>query len=280
MLKLMIGKNVAYPTSAVDYNTVPDGVIAIFDRNFEFIADNSGSDKPKSFSVVMGRSNLAPTHVDMLSSEITRMEITEYQAATKYSATVTVANVAANENYAIQVIKKGTVWNQRSTWTATYTPKTGETATDVAAALRKSLNSNSISSGITVGGTGASIVITGKKNGEDYNIQPADDAYDKFTVTQTAAKIGIGTKEHIEDLVRKTAGEEGFRNTHGNTKHIYAGYNREVADSVYDIYVLKSASPREYGTHDEQVNHTLYIAMPKAAGQATAVKDILEWILK
>lgn len=202
-----------------------------------------------------------------------------YAAATKFTASITVGEPVVEADYTIIVVKKGMKFNERNKWTATVRSKNGSTADSIGEELAKTINYNSIGSGVTAENADGTITITAKEAGVDYEIVPADALFG-VTVTPTAGIPAINDAKAIKDMMEKAAADAGIEYTYIDND-IYPNYppnplkQADAADVGYTVYTLKFAEPREMKTVDEAVNQIIQIAFPTGSGAITTMDTIL-----
>lgn len=203
-----------------------------------------------------------------------------YQAPKPFSQTVTVVSQGIGD-YTLIVAKKGVGFNERNKWTSTiHVFDDTETEAKIAEKLTKSINNNSVSSGVKATVSGAVITITAIKAGVDYALVPADYLTASKLGTATAGTCGQNTAEHIKDLHAKAAADMGFNDTQQFTELLYKGYEIDplagtpATDYGFDVVTVKFAEPRETRTVDQDVNQIIQVAFPRVSGdKANEVGD-------
>lgn len=202
-----------------------------------------------------------------------------YAAATKFTASVTVGEPTVEADYTIIVVKKGMKFNERNKWTATVRSKNGSTADSIGEELAKTINYNSIGSGVTAENASGTITITAKETGVDYEIVPADALFG-VKVTPTAGIPAINDAKAIKDMMEKAAADAGIEYTYIDND-IYPNYppnplkQADAEDVGYTVYTLKFAEPREMKTVDKAVNQIIQIAFPTGSDAITTMDTIL-----
>lgn len=202
-----------------------------------------------------------------------------YAAATKFTASVTVDEPTVEADYTIIVVKKGMKFNERNKWTATVRSKNGSTADSIGEELAKTINYNSIGSGVTAENASGTITITAKEAGVDYEIVPADALFG-VEVTPTAGIPAINDAKAIKDMMEKAAADAGIEYTYIDND-IYPNYppnplkQADAEDVGYTVYTLKFAEPREMKTVDKAVNQIIQIAFPTGSDAITTMDTIL-----
>ena len=194
-----------------------------------------------------------------------------YQAPQPFSQTVTVVSQGIGD-YTLIVAKKGVGFNERNKWTSTiHVFDDTETEAKIAEKLAKSINNNSVSSGVKATVSGAVITVTAIKAGVDYALIPADYLTASTLGKATAGTCGQNTAEHIKDLHAKAAADMGFNDTQQFTELLYKGYEIDplastpATDYGFDVVTVKFAEPRETRTVDQDVNQIIQVAFPRVS---------------
>jgi hypothetical protein len=194
-----------------------------------------------------------------------------YQAPETFSQTVTVVSQGIGD-YTLIVAKKGVGFNERNKWTSTvHVFNEDETEATIAQKLAKSINNNSVSSGVKATVNAAVITITAIKAGVDYALVPADYLTASTLGTAKAGTCGQNTVEHIKDLHAKAAADMGFNDTQQFTELLYKGYEIDplagtpATDYGFDVVTIKFAEPRETRTVDQDVNQIIQVAFPRVS---------------
>ena len=202
--------------------------------------------------------------------------VSAYQAPATFTQTVTVVSQGIGD-YTLIVAKKGVGFNERNKWTSTvHVFSEDETVASIAEKLAKSINNNSVSSGVKATVSGAVITITAIKAGVDYALVPADYLTASTLGTATAGKCGQNTVEHIKDLHAKAAADMGFNDTQQFTELLYKGYEIDplagtpATDYGFDVVTIKFAEPRETRTVDQDINQIIQVAFPRTSTGANA----------
>lgn len=202
--------------------------------------------------------------------------VSTYQAPATFTQTVTVVSQGIGD-YTLIVAKKGVGFNERNKWTSTiHVFDENETVASIAQKLAKSINNNSVSSGVKATVNGAVITITAIKAGVDYALIPADYLTASTLGTATAGACGQNTVEHIKDLHAKAAADMGFNDTQQFTELLYKGYEIDplagtpATDYGFDVVTIKFAEPRETRTVDQDINQIIQVAFPRTSTGANA----------
>lgn len=202
--------------------------------------------------------------------------VSAYQAPATFTQTVTVVSQGIGD-YTLIVAKKGVGFNERNKWTSTiHVFDENETVASIAQKLAKSINNNSVSSGVKATVNAAVITITAIKAGVDYALIPADYLTASTLGTATSGSCGQNTVEHIKDLHAKAAADMGFNDTQQFTELLYKGYEIDplagtpATDYGFDVVTIKFAEPRETRTVDQDVNQIIQVAFPRTSTGANA----------
>ena len=275
MKQLFICKKNAYATSAAkatDLNTVPEGTIALFSLSNGALLTAAPT---SNFSIAVGRATgkmpLMFPEVDIKSLQVTKAS---YEAAKKFTAKITVPTPEKGLHYTVVVVKKGTVFNERSNWTFT-TMATTTTAADVAKKIVSQINGNKYNLGVEASNTGGAITITALEAGKDFEVLGADSLSSVTTTEVTHGKKAELDKADIQDLASRCAAGKGFTYTGEDGKEIYPGYPEVVSEDQYTLYTLRFAVPRASAKQrDEVVYQTVHIAVPVGAEAITTLDTI------
>ena len=275
MKQLFICQKKDYATSAAkatDLTTVPEGTIALFS-----LADGSLlSAKPTSnFSIVVGRKSgkmpLMFPEVDVKTLQVTKAS---YEAGTTFKAKITVPTPEKGTHYTVVIVKKGTVFNERSNWTFT-TMATTTTAADVAKQITAQINGNKYQLGVKAEYTGGAITITALEAGKDYEVLGADGLLGVAPTDVTHGKKAELDKADVQDLASRCAAGKGFNDTYRDGDSIYPGYPEVVDEDQYTLYTLRFAVPRVASKQrDEVVYQLVHIAVPVGSGAITTLDTI------
>lgn len=196
--------------------------------------------------------------------------------ATKYTATVVIPTPEVYGDYSLIVVKKGVKFNERNKWTSTV-HVSDLSVTPAAIAKKLADNINAKHSGIKAEVSGASITLTGIKDGEDFELVPADvlmgygktfDGEEESSkLTQTHAEAAIADYPYIVDLAEKAAADNGIEYTYREANaDMYPTFGSPInqivdtSDFECNLFTLRFAEPREVKTRDEVVNQIVQIA--------------------
>lgn len=275
MKQLFICQKNAYATSAAkstDLTTVPEGTIALFS-----LKDGSllSAAPTSNFSIAVGRASgkmpLFFPEVDVKTLQVIKAS---YTAGATFTAKITVPTPEKGTHYTVVIVKKGTVFNERSNWTFT-TIATTTTAADVAKQITAQINGNKSQLGIKAEYTGGAITITALEAGKDYEVLGADGLFGVAPTDVTNGKKAELDKADIQDLASRCAAGKGFNDTYRDGDSIYPGYPEVVDESQYVLYTLRFAVPRVAAKqHDEVVYQIVHVAVPVGSGAITTLDTI------
>lgn len=206
-----------------------------------------------------------------------------YSASTKFTAKVAIAAPAAKTDYTIIIAKKGTKFNEKNKWTATvHTGAVPGTAQDLAKALAKHINSNSLNSGVKAVGNENDVTITANEAGVDYEIIPADGLFGAAVSSVTNGLPAMNDVSMIKDLMNKAAADAGFEYTYNDFEGIYPAYDTnplaspDAVDTGFTVFTLRFAEPRDMKTRDEVVHQIVQIAYPTGSTAIAKMETILK----
>lgn len=276
MKQLFITKKNAYATStakSTDLTTVTEGTIALFSLKDGSLLTAAAT---SNFSIVVGRgTNKMPLvfpEVDFKTLEVSKAS---YEAGATFTAKITVPTTEKGTDYTVVIIKKGTVFNERSNWTFTTRALT-TTAADVAKEITAQINGNKDQLGVGATYSGGAITITATEAGKDYEVLGSDGLMGVDPTSVTHGKKAKLDKADIQDLASKCAAGKGFNDVYADGDSIYPGYPETVSESQYVLYTLRFAVPRVYAKQrDEVVYQLVHIAVPVGAACITTLDTVL-----
>lgn len=220
----------------------------------------------KNFAIALGGGTKTNAFVipEVDFSSLTLQKATS-QAAATFTAKVTISSVTAGKEYTIIIVKKGVVFHERNTWTATSYAKS-TTVADVAADLVKQINASKETSGMTASNSSGVITLTAAQPGVDFEIVCADELTGVKPTSVTNGIAAILDKAYVEDLASRCAAGKGFNYTAEDAHEMYPGYPETVADTTYTLYTLRFKVGRSAAKQrDEQVYQIVHIAVPSTA---------------
>lgn len=287
MRQFLLAGNVAYATGA-DLNSVPAGAIGVFvNKNGIPTVSTNGTDVKKEAMLVLGRGvseggtvvlPLYPYHFSFVKGE--------YQAATTFSAKITVPAGDRIGDYTVIIAKKGLLFNDRNKWTAEYhNTDVSVTAAQIAEQLAKKINYNTVGSGVKAVANGADLTITATEKGKDYAIIPADLMMGLEVTDITSGSPAYGDVNYIKDLADKAAADAGFEYTYRDSyTYLYPNYplnplaQPDKEDTGFTVFTLRFAEPRDVKTRDEVVHQIVQVAFPKGAAGIAAFENVMNGI--
>lgn len=276
MKQLFISKDVAYATG-VDYNDVtqvPEGALAFFNLTDGSLISSSATMKG-NFAVVLGRGeNKMPLHFPEVDYKSLVVERGEYTEGATFTAAITVPTTEKGKIYTIVLAKHGVVFNERNTWTYTAMAKS-DVAADVAAEIVKTINANTITSGLKAENSGGKITVTAVNEGDNFTLVGADELTGIEPIDVTEGVKTMLDKAYIQDLASRCAAGKGFNYLGEDGAEIYPGYPETVDADEYVLYSLRFAVPRVAAkTRDEVVSQILHLAVPKDAPSVATLDGI------
>ena len=230
----------------------------------------------KNFAIALGYGANANAFVipEVDFSSLTLQKATS-QAAATFTAKVTISSVTVGKEYTIIIVKKGVVFNERNTWTATSLAKS-TTVADVAADLVKQINASKETSGMTASNEGGVITLTAAQPGVDFEIVCADELTGVKPTSVINGIAAILDKAYVEDLASRCAAGKGFNYTAEDAHEMYPGYPEAVADTTYTLYTLRFKVGRSAAKQrDEQVYQIVHIAVPSNASSLITSLDTI-----
>ena len=289
MRQFLLAGNVAYGASL----PLAAGAVAFtYLANGEEMIDADGTKITDKFYINLGREANGPVVLPAYKKHLTFVKGV-YQAATTFSANLTIGDVNAYSDYSIMIVKKGLKFNERNRWTATIHTGLNPTANDVAKKLANQINNNTVGHGIKASvadakitlSTDAKIILIAESKGIDYEILGADELVGIAVTVTTHGLPAYGDAAYITDLANKAAADAGIEYTYRDTyTELYPAYpinplkQPDSADAGYTIFTLRFAVPREMKTRDEVVHQIVQIAFPTGATAIATVETILKAI--
>ena len=235
----------------------------------------------ENFGIALGRgTNGVPFVIPEVAIDNLKTVKAAYAAGANYSGSIVIPSATGKVNYTLVLVKLGTGINgERNKWTQSVFVPAGKTATanDIAKKLRDGFQAmaDAGSIDVTVGGTGATVSITGKNTEDGWKLVASDDLAGT-SVTETAAYKTVGDKAYVEDLARACAGNKGFLYTDPESQHIYPGYPEDVEDVHYTVYSLRFATGRLAGKQtDEKIFQYVHIAIPETLTSVISSVDTI-----
>lgn len=210
--------------------------------------------------------------------------VSEYSAATKFSAEFTIASVEASSDYTVIIVKNGVKFNERNKWTSTIHAGKTDTVRNIADKIAAHINANTIGSGVSAVSddkTAGKITITAKKAGQNYTIVLADKLQGLTVTTISAGYPAINDAAAIKDMANKAAADAGFEYTYDEFAGLYPAYplnplaQADKTNTGFTVYTIRFAEPRDMKTRDEVVHQIIQIAYPTGSDAINTLKAIL-----
>lgn len=290
MRQFLLGKDVAYPTTALSNDSVVDGAIGFYFRK----SDNTisptatGTEIIKDCMLIVNRPVDKGGHV-VIPIHKNKFSYVKgvYQAGKVFKQVFTIPAPTTIGEYSMIVALKGVGFNQRNKWTASvYVKDVNKTANELAEALAKAINNNTVGSKVVATASEATLTIDGQVVGMDYEVIPAD-LLTGLAVTSTQkgeaayGEAAYGDAQYIIDLANKAAADAGFEYTYQEAGELMRPHYplnplevSDAADKGFTIFTLSFAEPRDVKTRDEVVNQIVQVAFPTDAAQITTFETV------
>lgn len=248
-----------------------------------FALAETGKSYKNTFYLILGRSkeNGGNLNIPINTNHLT-WNITEYSEGEKFSASIAIPEPTVDGHYTIILAKKGTKFNERNKWTATVPVKVGESAEVIGTKLAKYFAANGTNLNITSEFAEGAVVIESAVFGEDYEVVLADDLMGA-EVKITHAEAPVLDAAWVNDFAAKCAADAGYNYTYqdldinpGFPFDVQKGTAAAVDMSLYKMFNIRFAVPRDNKTVDEVVHQTLHILIKKAS--SVGLLNVLEGI--
>ena len=285
MRQFLLGKNVAYPTTALSNNAVVDGAIGFYFRK----SDNTisptvtGTEITKDCMLIVNRPVNKGGHV-VIPIHKNKFSYVKgvYQAGKVFEQAFTIPAPTTIGEYSIIVALKGVEFNQRNKWTASvYIKDVNKTANELAKALAKAINNNTVGSKVVATVSDTTLTINGEVVGMDYEVIPADLLTGLVATSTQKGEAAYGDAQYVIDLANKAAADAGFEYTYQEAGELMRPHYplnplevSEAADKGFTIFTLSFAEPRDVKTRDEVVNQIVQVVFPTDAEQITAFETV------
>lgn len=287
MRNFILAANAAYPT-AVPLTTAGQVSISYLADGVEtLVEDAETAGKLKDRGMITWKNpnaELGQIVFPFYRKDLT-YSVSDYAAATTFSANFTIASVEASSDYTVIIVKNGVKFNERNKWTSTIHAGKNDTPKTVADKIAAHINANTVGSGVSAvsdNTTAGKITITAKKAGQPYTIVLADKLQGLAVTTTTAGLPAINDAAAIKDMANKAAADAGFEYTYDELAGLYPAYplnplaQPDKADTGFTVYTIRFAEPRDMKTRDEVVHQIIQIAYPTGADAITTLKTILD----
>ncbi|MFR7675338.1 MAG: hypothetical protein ACLU02_06875 [Clostridia bacterium] len=292
MRQFLLGKNVAYPTTALSNDNVVDGAIGFyFRKSYKTISPtDTGTEITKDCMLIVNRSVDKGGHV-VIPIHKNKFSYVKgvYQAGKVFKQVFTIPAPTTIGEYSMIVALKGVGFNQRNKWTASvYVKDVNKTANELAEALAKAINNNTAGSKVTATVSKATatvsettLTIDGQVVGMDYEVVPADLLTGLAATSIQKGEAAYGDAQYIIDLANKAAADAGFEYTYQEAGELMRPHYplnplevSDAADKGFTIFTLSFAEPRDVKTRDEVVNQIVQVAFPTDAAQITTFETV------
>lgn len=285
MRQFLLGKNVAYPTTALSNDSVVDGAIGFYFRKSDktIFPTATGTEITKDCMLIVNRPVDKGGHI-VIPIHKNKFSYVKgvYQAGKVFNQVFTIPAPTTIGEYSIIVALKGVGFNQRNKWTASvYIKDVNETANKLADALAKAINNNTVGSKVVATVSGATLTINGQVVGMDYEVIPADLLTGLVATSTKKGEAAYGDAQYVIDLANKAAADAGFEYTYQEAGELMRPHYPlnplevpEAADKGFTIFTLSFAEPRDVKTRDEVVNQIVQVAFPTDATQITTFETV------
>ena len=275
MRQFLLGKNVAYPTTALSNDSVVDGAIGFYFRKSDktISPTATGTEITKDCMLIVNRPVDKGGHV-VIPIHKNKFSYVKgvYQAGKVFKQVFTIPAPTTIGEYSMIVALKGVGFNQRNKWTASvYVKDVNKTANELAEALAKAINNNTVGSKVVATASEATLTIDGQVVGMDYEVIPAD----------LLTGLAYGDAQYIIDLANKAAADAGFEYTYQEAGELMRPHYplnplevSDAADKGFTIFTLSFAEPRDVKTRDEVINQIVQVAFPTGAEQITIFETV------
>jgi hypothetical protein len=300
MRQFLLGKDVAYPTTALSNDSVVDGAIGFYFRKSDktISPTATGTEIIKDCMLIVNRPVDKGGHV-VIPIHKNKFSYVKgvYQAGKVFKQVFTIPAPTTIGEYSMIVALKGVGFNQRNKWTASvYVKDVNKTANELAKALAKAINNNTVGSKViataseatlTIDGqviataSEATLTIDGQVVGMDYEVIPADLLTGLAVTSTQKGEAAYGDAQYIIDLANKAAADAGFEYTYQEAGELMRPHYplnplevSDAADKGFTIFTLSFAEPRDVKTRDEVVNQIVQVAFPTGAAQITTFETV------
>ena len=279
MRQFLLSKSVAYPTALTSLAVGQLAFVALV-SGVETLDSDGTKIKDKGY-IYLGKSDTkgGKLVVPIYKNNFSYSKMV-YAASTQYTGNFTIADVVAESDYTVVVVKKGVGFNERNKWTATVRAKAADTVDTIAAALASQITAN-VGAGVTAAVSAGKVTVTAKEKGVDYELTLGDDLFGT-AVTQTHATAAVADAKYITDLAIKAAADAGIEYTYQDAGElIYPDFplnplaQDDSADTGFTVYTIRFAEPREMKTVDQSINQIVQIAVPTGAAAIATIDKIL-----
>lgn len=254
-----------------------------------------------NFAIYLGRgANLLPLQISEVDVKTMTAVKTPYTAGNTFKCAFTIptsisANSVRHQNLTILIVKKGTVFNERSSWHFTKVLAKGEAVTSSAAQVAQyfvdQINAAGERLGLTASISLATITLVGPDNDTDYEVKFVDDLKINALVADTFANAGnagkycpalmaVADAAYIKKLYQECIADQGIKYLAEDGKEIYPGYNPDAISGTFNLFTIRFAVGRDASkTRDERAYQIVHIAVPISSTTYDDVTDTIEYVL-
>lgn len=285
MRQFLLCKDVDYPTTALSNNDVVDGAIGFYFRKSDntIFPTATGTEITKDCMLIVNRPVNKGGHV-VIPIHKNKFSYVKgvYQEGKVFKQAFTIPAPTAIGEYSIIVALKGVGFNQRNKWTASvYIKDVNKTANELAEALAKAINNNTVGSKVVATVSDVTLTIDGQVVGMDYEVIPADLLTGIVATSTQKGKAAYGDAQYVIDLANKAAADAGFEYTYQEAGELMRPHYplnpievSKAADKGFTIFTLSFAEPRDVKTRDEVVNQIVQVVFPTGATQITDFETV------
>lgn len=186
--------------------------------------------------------------------------------------TLTIPSTEKDKVYNFTIIKKGTVFNERSNWSFSTTASGTSDATKVAEAFVKYVNANKGEHKVTASNSNAVITLQGSV-GYDFEVT-ADFATPSKPSPEYAEAVNDSAA--LKQLASMCAAGKGMNYLAEDGKELYPNYLADIEDGKsYVLYTLRFAVGRDAAKQrDERVWQVVHIAVESTKSTVISALDI------
>ena len=281
MRQFLLGKNVAYPTTALSNDSVVDGAIGFYFRKSDktISPTATGTEITKDCMLIVNRPVDKGGHVVI---PIHKNKFSYVKGVYQAGKVFNIPAPTTIGEYSMIVALKGVGFNQRNKWTASvYVKDVNKTANELAEALVKAINNNTVGSKVVATASEATLTIDGQVVGMDYEVIPADLLTGLAVTFTQKGEAAYGDAQYIIDLANKAAADAGFEYTYQEAGELMRPHYplnplevSDAADKGFTIFTLSFAEPRDVKTRDEVINQIVQVAFPTGAEQITTFETV------
>lgn len=258
-------------------NVLDNGSIGILDGN-TLLTSSATALKSNVLTIVMGDANNNIRYLGGIDIAALRYTESPYQALVPKSAKITISlgTHASGNVYAICVLKKGMLLNERNKYYAEAIAMYNDTADTIATRLLKSLNASikdfataTINSGKT------EITITGIGN-VDFDIQGCERLINSVVTVLTPYTPAVNDKDYMKSLWMQCIGNNGNFYT-DNCNDMYTTPSFVDAYKSINLFFKSPRIGRQIP--DENVTQEIILAFNNTNAQYSTIKSVINKII-